>query len=162
MPSSTQCVAESGLVAYAAMLRRCVTQRNTTDSEPPSCCALLCLCVVCWLSCCPCGVWFVLWCHKHYMCWGVGGCCGGLHAHTQISKPADCTPAGSTWHVRAGRADQATTDLLLSPCCHLLLCAMFACTSCRARAAGRPGELAVYRLVVRNSVEDRLLQLADR
>jgi hypothetical protein len=32
----------------------------------------------------------------------------------------------------------------------------------RARAAGQAGQLAVFRLVVRNSVEERLLQLTDR
>jgi hypothetical protein len=42
------------------------------------------------------------------------------------------------------------------PCC--VSCRM----SCRARSAGQAGQLAVYRLVVRNSVEERLLQLTDR
>jgi hypothetical protein len=32
----------------------------------------------------------------------------------------------------------------------------------RAHAAGAPGQLAVYRIVLRHSVEERLLQLADR
>jgi hypothetical protein len=49
--------------------------------------------------------------------------------------------------------------LLLPPICLIAAC----CTDAtRAHCAGAPGQLAVFRIVLRHSVEERLLQLADR
>jgi hypothetical protein len=44
----------------------------------------------------------------------------------------------------------------------LRLHALLPLACCRAHCAGTPGQLAVYRIVLRRSVEERLLQLADR